>query len=42
MNVSIRPLQIEDAHTSVMWRNDPDVFKYTRNTYNHIITIESE
>lgn len=42
MNVSIRPLQIEDAYTSVIWRNDPDVFKYTRNTYNHIITVESE
>ena len=42
MNVSIRPLQIEDAYTSVIWRNNPDVFKYTRNTYNHIITIELE
>lgn len=42
MNVSIRPLQIEDAYTSVIWRNEPEVFKYTRNTYNHIITIESE
>lgn len=42
MNVSIRPLQIEDAYTSVIWRNDSDVFKYTINTYNHIITIESE
>lgn len=42
MNVLIRPLQIEDAYTSVIWRNDPDVFKHTRNTYNHIITTESE
>ncbi len=42
MNVAIRPLQIEDAYTSVIWRNDPDVFKYTINTYNHTITIESE
>lgn len=42
MNVTIRPLVIEDAYTSVKWRNDPEVFKYTGNTYNHKITIESE
>lgn len=42
MQVTIRPLQEKDAYTSVNWRNDPDVFKYTGNTYDHIITIESE
>lgn len=42
MKVEIRPLEIEDAYTSVKWRNDPEVFKYTGNTYNHEITIESE
>lgn len=42
MNVNIRPLIIEDAFTSVKWRNDPEVFKYTGNTYDHEITIESE
>lgn len=42
MEVKIRPLKIEDAYTSVKWRNDPEVFKYTGNTYNHEITIESE
>ena len=42
MNVSIRPLKIEDAYTSVKWRNDQDVFRFTRNTYDHLITIESE
>lgn len=42
MNVTIRPLQEEDAYTSVIWRNDPDVFKFTGNTYNHEITIDSE
>lgn len=31
-----------DAYTSVKWRNDPQVFKFTGNTYNHEITIESE
>lgn len=42
MEVKIRPLKIEDAYTSVRWRNDPKVFKYTGNIYNHEITIESE
>lgn len=42
MEVSIRPLKIEDAYTSVKWRNDPEVFKYTGNTYNHEITIQDE
>lgn len=42
MQVTIRPLKEEDAYTSVKWRNDPEVFKYTGNTYNHEITIESE
>lgn len=42
MQVTIRPLQEQDAYTSVKWRNDPEVFKYTGNTYDHIITIQSE
>lgn len=42
MNVHIRPLEERDAYVSVNWRNDPEVFKYTGNTYNQIITLESE
>lgn len=42
MEVQIRPLIPEDAYTSVNWRNDPEVFKYTGNRYDHVITIESE
>lgn len=42
MNVIIRPLQENDAYTSVKWRNDPEVFKYTGNTYSREITIENE
>lgn len=42
MKVTIRPLIEEDAYTSVKWRNDPDVFKYTGNTYKHEIKIENE
>lgn len=42
MQVTIRPLQEQDAYTSVNWRNDPEVFKYTGNTYNHEIKIDTE
>lgn len=42
MKVTIRPLKEDDAYTSVKWRNDPEVFKYTGNTYDHEITIDSE
>ena len=42
MQVTIRPLQEQDAYTSVKWRNDPEVFKYTGNTYDHEIRIETE
>lgn len=42
MNVIIRPLQVTDAYKSVKWRNDKEVFKYTGNTYENTITIDSE
>jgi len=42
MNVIIRPLQETDAYTSVKWRNDKEVFKYTGNTYENTVTIDSE
>ena len=42
MKVEIRLLQASDAYTSYMWRNDPDVFKYTGNVYENIITLETE
>lgn len=42
MKVTIRPLIEEDAYTSVKWRNDPEVFKYTGNTYKNEIKIENE
>ena len=42
MDVQIRRLEVKDAYTSVAWRNDKDVFRYTGNTYNHEVTIESE
>ena len=42
MNVRIRPLKEQDAYTSVKWRNDPEVFKFTGNIYNHKITFDNE
>ena len=42
MNVEIRPLQEQDAYTSVKWRNDSEVFKFTGNTYKNEITLETE
>ncbi|MBR5698187.1 MAG: GNAT family N-acetyltransferase [Prevotella sp.] len=42
MEIKIRPLVEEDAYTSVKWRNDPEIFRFTGNTYDHEITIESE
>lgn len=42
MKVAIRPLREEDAYTSVKWRNDPEVFKFTGNTYKNEIKIENE
>lgn len=42
MQVNIRPLKKEDAYTSVAWRNDKDVFKFTGNTYENVITLENE
>lgn len=42
ISVKIRPLDEQDAFTSVLWRNDPEVFKYTGNIYTNQISIESE
>lgn len=42
MQVTIRPLEENDAYTSVKWRNDPEVFKYTGNIYKNEIKIENE
>lgn len=41
-NVTIRPLQLEDAKTSYQWRNDPEIWKYTGSRPNVTITEEIE
>ena len=42
MEVVIRPLKEDDAYTSVKWRNDPEVFKYTGTVYQHEIKLDNE
>ena len=42
MEVTIRPLKVEDAYTSVKWRNDTDVTRYFGNQYTNVITLDKE
>ncbi|HFK5546683.1 TPA: GNAT family N-acetyltransferase [Elizabethkingia anophelis] len=42
LNVSIRPLKIEDAQISYVWRNDPDVWEFTGSRPENEITLEIE
>lgn len=42
MNVYIRPLQLEDAMTSYMWRNNSIIWQYTGNRPDRLITPEIE
>ena len=41
-DIYLRPLVREDALTSFKWRNDPEVWKYTRSRPNMVITPEIE
>lgn len=41
-DVWIRPLQRSDAHTSVAWRNDPEVFKFTARRFPDKIFLKDE
>ena len=42
MNVTIRPLEEKDAHTSVKWRNMPEVWRYKAHEWTHEITLDDE
>ena len=42
MNVTIRPLQADDARVSYMWRNDPDIWELTGSRPDRIITLQDE
>ncbi|MBL8122098.1 GNAT family N-acetyltransferase [Candidatus Saccharibacteria bacterium] len=40
--VRIRPLERNDAKTSYVWRNDPDIWKLTGSRPSRIITLQDE
>lgn len=42
MKITIRPLCIEDALTSYKWRNNSNIWKYTGNKPDRLITPEME
>ncbi len=42
LNVLIRKLSIEDGSISYRWRNDPEIWQYTGNKPDRIITEEIE
>ena len=42
MKVSIRPLTVKDAYTSVKWRNMSEIWKYTKFKADKEITIQDE
>lgn len=42
MKTTIRPLCVDDALTSYKWRNNPNIWKYTGNKPNKLITPEIE
>lgn len=42
MDIHIRPITIEDAQTSVKWRNIPELWVHTKFKANREITLEDE
>jgi len=42
LKVLLRPLALEDAHTSYKWRNDPEIWKYTGSKPNIFVTEQME
>lgn len=40
--IYLRPLELQDADISYKWRNDPDVWRYTKFVSNGQITQETE
>jgi RimJ/RimL family protein N-acetyltransferase len=41
-DIFLRPLALEDAETSFHWRNDPEIWKYTKFNLSGQITLEME
>ncbi len=42
MQIQIRPLKIQDAHTSYKWRNNPIIWKYTGSHPDKPVTKQME
>lgn len=42
ISIYLRPLTIEDAKISYVWRNDPQIWRYTMFKANHYISVEVE
>lgn len=42
MKITIRPLEEKDAHTSVKWRNIPEIWQHTGSAPDHEITLNEE
>lgn len=42
MNITIRPLEENDAYTSVKWRNIPEIWELTGSRPDHTISIQEE
>ncbi|MGV9002165.1 MAG: GNAT family N-acetyltransferase [Candidatus Saccharimonadaceae bacterium] len=42
MEIYIRPLEENDAKISYVWRNDPEIWKYTGSAPDKIITLDDE
>lgn len=42
INITIRPLTLNDARTSVKWRNNPEIWKWTLNSPNRKILLKDE
>lgn len=40
--IYLRPLRVEDASTSYRWRNDSELWKYTGNRPDRVVTEEME
>ncbi|MEO5949566.1 MAG: GNAT family N-acetyltransferase [Candidatus Saccharimonas sp.] len=42
MEIYARPLEEDDARTSYVWRNDPEIWRYTGSSPDRTITLEDE
>lgn len=41
-DIYIRPLEVNDAYISVLWRNNPEIWRYTGSKPDKVITLAME